>query len=344
MLFGLDLRGPLGPVVERVYRPGVRLAALAWGSPAAPAARLASAALRFVPGPGHRRGEPVRGVAARGGTSPEAARAVAPSASLPVLARPLHCVNCGECNAVCPLYDALALRLPQSLVHAAETAGARRALPSGAAGLLDLCLRCGSCEQVCQAGIAHLATYAALEALRPTDASGDGKRRGAAGDRIAAEDGLSGDRGAARQATLAALRRTPRYRRAFLELRPGEYLRRTPASVPGRVTYLVLRAEADDGAASTCRHCAACVAVCPSGANREFEADDARLITTEQGDCVGCGTCVEVCPANRDNGGQTLRVLEAPASSWLTALDEFEAGAAHGRTDRDGGGLGRAQR
>jgi Pyruvate/2-oxoacid:ferredoxin oxidoreductase delta subunit len=97
-----------------------------------------------------------------------------------------------------------------------------------------------------------------------------------------------------------------------------------PASAAGRVSYLVLRAEADAGAAAGCRHCAACVAVCPSGANREFEADDPRLITTEQADCVGCGTCVEVCPANRDNGGQTLRVVEAPAAAWLGALDEFD--------------------
>ncbi len=238
VLFGLDLRGPLGPVVERVYRRGVRLAALAWGSPAAPAARLASAALRFVPGPGHRRGEPVRGVAAgsaaprgaaargaaaRGDRSSEAGRAVATSASLPALARPLHCVNCGECNAVCPLYDALALRLPQSLVHAAETAGARRALPAGAAGLLDLCLRCGSCEQVCQAGIAHLATYAALEALRPTDASGDGAS------------------GAARSATGSppgrALRR-PSRRAAGHAGRPAPHATlpaRLPGVAPGRV-------------------------------------------------------------------------------------------------------------
>ena len=188
VLFGLDLRGPLGAVVERVYRPGVRLAALAWGSRVAPAARLASAALRFVPGPGASRRAGAclatgRGAAVCGGTSPGAGGRRA-SASLPVLARPLHCVNCGECNAVCPLYDALALRLPQSLVHAAETAAARRALPSGAAGLLDLCLRCGSCEQVCQAGIAHLATYAAARgaALARTPCRRDRTRpRGAAG-------------------------------------------------------------------------------------------------------------------------------------------------------------------
>jgi hypothetical protein len=32
-----------------------------------------------------------------------------------------------------------------------------------------------------------------------------------------------------------------------------------------------------------------------------------------------------VCPANRDNGGQTLRVVEAPAADWLAALSEFGA-------------------
>jgi ferredoxin len=130
----------------------------------------------------------------------------------------------------------------------------------------------------------------------------------------------------ARQAGLTALRRSPRYRRAFLDIRPGEYLRRTPASLAGRATFLVLRAENDAGAAATCRHCAACVAVCPSGANREFESADPRLVTTDQASCVGCGTCVEVCPANRDNGGQTLRVVEAPATDWLAALDELATG------------------
>jgi ferredoxin len=235
-------------------------------------------------------------------------------------------VNCGECNGVCPVYDAVALRLPQTLVHSAETAGRRGVVPARVAGLLDLCLRCGSCEQVCQAGIAHLATYEALEGLRATSASGR-SRAAAAFDRICGT-GRGEPDGAetreARRATLAVLRRSPRYRRAFLELRPGEYLRRVPASAPGRVSYLVLRAEAGAGAAATCRHCAACVAVCPAGANREFEADDPRLITTAQAECVGCGTCVEICPANRDNGGQTLRVIEAPAAGWFGALDEFD--------------------
>ena len=305
VLLGFELRGLPGRLVAEVYRPGVRLAGLAWRTPGLDAAvRLTRAALRLAPGPAHRRGAPVRRPAAT-----------------PVLSRPLHCVNCGECNGVCPVYDALALRLPQTLVHSAETASRRGVVPGRVAALLDLCVRCGSCEQVCQAGISHLETYAALEELR---AGTDGHAGPTPGEAAAR---------AARRATLAALRRSPRYRRAFLELRPGEYLRRVPASAAGRVSYLVLRAEADDGAAATCRHCAACVAVCPSGANREFEADDLCLITTEQAECVGCGTCVEVCPANRDNGGQTLRVVEAPAAAWLGALDEF---------DQVGGGSRRA--
>ena len=268
MLFGLELRGPLGPIVGTVYRPGVRLAGAAWRTPGLAAAmRLARAALRFVPGSAHRRGAPVR--ASSVGSGRGAARG--PVASLPVLARALHCVNCGECNAVCPVYDELALRLPQALVHHAETAGARRRLPAGTGVLLDACVRCGGCEQVCQAGIAHLDVYAELESIRRSRDAATPARDGApAGDD-------SPDR-AALQAALAALRRSPRYRRAFLEIRPGEYLRRAPAPLAGRATFLVLRAENDAGAAATCRHCAACVAVCPSGANREFESADPRHV------------------------------------------------------------------
>jgi ferredoxin len=335
VLFGLELRGPLGWVVEHVYRPGVGLMGSAWRTPGlAAAVRLARAVLRFVPGPGHGRGEPVgrdTGEPVRRETGGPARYETGEPArydvggfrrrDLPVLARSLHCVNCGECNAVCPVYDELALRLPQALVHHGETACARRRLPAGAGVLLDLCLRCGGCEQVCQAGIAHLEVYAALEELRsarPASAAGGSHAAGGLGA------GIERNR-AAREAALAALRRAPRYRRAFLEIRPGEYLRRTPAALAGRVSFLVLRAENDAGAAATCRHCAACVAVCPSGANHEFEDADVRLISTDQASCVGCGTCVEVCPANRDNGGQTLRVVEAPAADWLAAVSEFAA-------------------
>jgi Fe-S-cluster-containing hydrogenase component 2 len=66
------------------------------------------------------------------------------------------------------------------------------------------------------------------------------------------------------------------------------------------------------------------VPVCPTEANHEFQAADARRITTEQDRCIGCGTCVEVCPANHLNGGQTLRVMEAPTQEWFVAIEELE--------------------
>ena len=127
-------------------------------------------------------------------------------------------------------------------------------------------------------------------------------------------------------AILASLRSSPRYLRDFLNVRPGGYLERAQASLPGTVCYLLFRAENDEGPAATCVHCGACVSVCPTKANLEFKAEDVRAITTEQDLCIGCGTCVEVCPANQANGGQTLRVMEAPTRDWFVALDELEAG------------------
>jgi hypothetical protein len=33
---------------------------------------------------------------------------------------------------------------------------------------------------------------------------------------------------------------------------------------------------------------------------------------------------VEICPANLANGGQTLRVMEAPSADWFVAIEELE--------------------
>jgi ferredoxin len=221
------------------------------------------------------------------------------------LARALHCVNCGECNAVCPVFNDARIRLPQTLTHLGETACAREEMPASGSTLLDLCMRCGDCEEVCQAGIPHLALYDRLQAASNDTRAYDRERH---------------------VAILASLRSSPRYLRDFLNVRPGGYLERAQASLPGTVCYLLFRAENDEGPAATCVHCGACVSVCPTKANLEFKAEDVRAITTEQDLCIGCGTCVEVCPANQANGGQTLRVMEAPTRDWFVALDEFEAG------------------
>src|SRR6185436_9631286 len=157
--------------------------------------------------------------------------------------------------------------------------------------------------EVCQAGIPHLPIYEQLQKKSNEARPYDRERH---------------------VAILATVRGSQRYQRDFLELRPGGYIKRTPASLPGMARFLLFRSENDAGPAATCLHCGGCVSVCPTAANKEFEGDDPRWITTDQHRCIGCGTCVEVCPANHLNGGQTLRVMEAPTRDWFIALEELE--------------------
>lgn len=283
VVLGMGLRGPLGALTARVYRPGVSLMRTLWDSPSlAGVGRLARGAAAKVPGPARGRGEP-------------AGAAAAPAAQA------IHCVNCGECNSVCPVYDSSAIGLPQTLTHHGERLYAGEVPARSVATLLDLCMRCGNCEEVCQAGIAHLDLYA--EMARSVAADYDFERHALA---------------------LVSVRGSARYRDGFLDVRQGLYLRRAPAALPGTLRFRVLRAENDAGPAATCLHCGACVPTCPTGANHEFGADDARIVTTDEHACIGCGACVEVCPANKKNGGQTLRVVEAPTAATLAAIGDFE--------------------
>lgn len=310
VLFGLRLHGMLGALTSASFEPGIGFMRMAFGSrPLSAMVRAARGALAGLPGPAHRRGEPaVIGApfqASRAGAAP----AVRPPTSQAASARALHCVNCGECNSVCPIFHAAKIRLPQMLTHLGEALHAGEPLGSTGATLLDLCMRCGNCEEVCQAGIPHLPLYETMQE---------------AADRVLADAEARTSRRERHVAILASLRPSHGYAREFLDIRPGVYLRRTPASLPGVARYVLMRAENDAGPSATCIHCGACVAVCPTAANKEFEGSDPRWITTEQTRCIGCGTCVEVCPANHMNGGQTLRVMEAPALDWFVALEELE--------------------
>lgn len=254
---------------DAAFPAGVRAARLLFGAP--PVAAL----LRAAKGP----------------------RSARPAEESPRLAwHASTCVNCGECNTVCPVYDDARIRLPQMLTHAGERLLSGDSPGASEALLLDLCVRCGNCEEACQAGIPHLPLYERMQRAADAALPRETERH---------------------VAIVARLRSSRGYIDRFLGVRPGGYLARTPASLPGETRYLLLRSENEDGPEATCIHCAACVPVCPTGANREFEAEDPRLITTDLLRCIGCGTCVEVCPANRENRGRTLRVFEAPTPEFF---------------------------
>ena len=291
--FGDGYRGPLGKLASASFGVGVRVVRTLYEFPfLRPIARGLRALWGNARGP----------LAGRGRTAEEAPVA-ADGRFDPATAtqRAGTCVNCGECNSVCPVFRDSSVRLPQMLTHLGERVAAGGDPGATGSVLLDLCMRCGNCEEVCQAGIPHLPLYEemqrASDAARPRD-----RERHAA--------------------ILGAIRTSPRYARDFLKIRPGGYVKRTPASLPGLVRFILQRAENEDGPAGTCIHCGACVSVCPTSANAEYQGEDPRLITTDQARCIGCGTCVEVCPANHLNGGQTLRVMEAPTLDWVKLVGE----------------------
>src|SRR5262249_43500682 len=149
------------------YEPGIGLVRTVLATPVLSlAAPVARGLLGFGPGPARGRGEPaVVGAKFRAGPVGQAAGIppARPSAAQVASARALHCVNGGECNSVCPIFHESKIRLPQMLTHAGEALHAGVKPGATVATLLDLCMRCGNCEEVCQAGIPPLPLYERMQ-------------------------------------------------------------------------------------------------------------------------------------------------------------------------------------
>ena len=162
VVLGPDLSGSLGGLIDGVYKPGVTALRLAWSTPVVLCRRPSGpGAAQALPGAGPQ--------ARRGGRLPA-------GDPLPPLERALHCVNCGECNSVCPVYDSALVRLPQTLTHLGEVVCVGGRLPAPAGALLDLCMACGNCHVVCQAGIPHLELYQELRSAAGGNGSVDRDR------------------------------------------------------------------------------------------------------------------------------------------------------------------------
>src|SRR5205823_241363 len=116
------LRGILGATFTAIYAPGVGFARRVIDSPFAFAARITRGLLGFFPGPAHRRGEPAV-IGARFAVDAVTLELAVPpvvESAQAASARALSCVNCGECNSVCPIFHESKIRLPQMLTHAGE--------------------------------------------------------------------------------------------------------------------------------------------------------------------------------------------------------------------------------
>ena len=102
-------------------------------------------------------------------------------------------------------------------------------------------------------------------------------------------------------------------------------MKRTPVALAGVTRYLVLRSENDAGPAAT-MHPLRRVRVGVSDARQPRVRGPGPALDHHGAEPLHRlrNVCRDL-PANLANGGQTLRVMEAPTAAWFEALVEFPA-------------------
>ena len=289
----MGLRGAPGAALAALYRPGVAVARRAGRRPASRrwAARRAPSL-----GPARRARAAGARRAGAAGLAGGRRRDAAPAR--------IHCVNCGECNSVCPVYDAAVIRLPQTLTHRARGAARRR-----------------------DAGGQHGAPARALHALRQLRGGLPGRhpapRRSTS---VSDEAGGAAPFDYARQArSLATIRASERYRDDFLAVRPGSTCagprRRCPA--PSRFLVAARRERRRPGGdLPALRRLRARL---PDERHPRVRRRRRAARRHRRPDAASAAApASRSAPPTAFNGGQTLRVVEAPAPAWLEALEGFE--------------------
>lgn len=180
------------------------------------------------------------------------------------------CAQCGVCVGRCPLYHAVRR---ETLTARGKLLALRRALDTKRVSLgellpLYLCLRCGRCDEGCQAGFRHRDLFARVEAVLA--------------NRIPfplAEIG----------AFVRQVEESPEFSRFLDVVRTGFDQKIQEA----RQTFPKYRVAIDE---EICLHCGTCVDACMFSVRRRSETDPRRVVVADELLCRGCGACIERCP------------------------------------------------
>jgi len=182
----------------------------------------------------------------------------------------LSCAQCGACVTRCPVYRATG---DETLTARGKLLTIKKALEKGELELskampLYFCLRCGRCDEECQAHLKHLSLFEGLE-------------------KYLADSG-NFPIGEVRN-FIRELENSPEFQRFLDIVRTGfdQKIREK------RNTFPRYRVGINE---EHCIHCGTCVDACIYSVRKRGESDPRLILIEDEGLCRGCGSCLERCP------------------------------------------------